>query len=44
MIRLLRKKLAQRRLAQMVRINRNSFETRDYAKRRASALLVRKGV
>jgi hypothetical protein len=38
----LRKKLAQRR--RMVRINRNSFETRDYAKRRAAALLVRKGV
>lgn len=36
---LLRSLTARRRLQKMVEQNRNSFETRDYARRRAAAKL-----
>ena len=43
MIRALRTYLAKRRLAKMVERNRQSFETRDFAKRRAAALKATRG-
>ncbi len=38
MIKLIRREIAKRRLERLVLQNRNSFETRDFIRRRAAAL------